>query len=90
MLTNFDMVPRTDELGIESSAAVHVGDDLVADKQGAIAVGINAWCVAHMQVVFGAPVNGLLTISRVAARLWKKEVKTFEEIANRILKPVKS
>ncbi|XP_024529737.1 haloacid dehalogenase-like hydrolase domain-containing protein 3 isoform X2 [Selaginella moellendorffii] len=51
-----------DELGVQARDTVHVGDDPVADKQGANAVGIDAW-------------------------LWKKEVKSFEEIKDRILVP---
>ncbi|XP_024519441.1 haloacid dehalogenase-like hydrolase domain-containing protein 3 isoform X2 [Selaginella moellendorffii] len=53
---------HADELGVQARDTVHVGDDPVADKQGANAVGIDAW-------------------------LWKKEVKSFEEIKDRILVP---
>lgn len=32
-----------DQIGVEASKAVHVGDDQKADKVGAEAVGINCW-----------------------------------------------
>ncbi|XP_031475892.1 uncharacterized protein LOC116247738 isoform X1 [Nymphaea colorata] len=49
-----------DQLCVEAGKAVHVGDDLKADKFGANAVGINCW-------------------------LWGTEVKSFDEIYNRIM-----
>ncbi|CAN5950916.1 unnamed protein product [Sphagnum jensenii] len=51
------------QLGAEAMDAVHVGDDLVNDKQGANRAGIDAW-------------------------LWKKDVKSFEELTNLVLRPV--
>ncbi|KAG5521185.1 hypothetical protein RHGRI_033667 [Rhododendron griersonianum] len=39
----FDAVIISSEIGVESNKAVHVGDDLKADKEGANAVGIHCW-----------------------------------------------
>ncbi|KAJ7536705.1 hypothetical protein O6H91_12G078400 [Diphasiastrum complanatum] len=49
-----------DALGASASQTVHVGDDPIADKIGAKALGIDAW-------------------------LWKNDVKSFQEVAARIL-----
>eukprot|EP00250_Pteridium_aquilinum_P013118 c21143_g1_i1 orf=173-955(+) len=48
------------ELDVQANETVLLGDDPVADMQGARAVGIDAW-------------------------LWKKEVTTFEEVADKVL-----
>ncbi|KAL2652851.1 hypothetical protein R1flu_020979 [Riccia fluitans] len=48
------------ELSVGAGQTVHVGDDALADKAGAEALGIKSW-------------------------LWKKDVKSFEEVAGRIL-----
>lgn len=48
------------EMDVQANETVLVGDDPVADKEGARAVGIDAW-------------------------LWRKEVMTFEEVADRVL-----
>lgn len=32
-----------DELGVDASVAVHVGDDPTNDKQGALAAGLESW-----------------------------------------------
>lgn len=39
----FSHVLYTGQLGVVASNAVHVGDDPKADKQGAIAVGLESW-----------------------------------------------
>ncbi|KAG0564022.1 hypothetical protein KC19_8G076600 [Ceratodon purpureus] len=49
-------------LGVDATAAVHVGDDPTNDKQGALAAGLESW-------------------------LWKVDVKSFGELADRILQP---
>jgi hypothetical protein len=33
----------SDELGVDASVAVHVGDDSTNDKQGALAAGLESW-----------------------------------------------
>lgn len=49
------------QLGIrDPKQAVHVGDDLAADFEGATAVGLNAW-------------------------LWKRDVRSFDELLRRVL-----
>lgn len=48
------------ELDVKANETVLLGDDPIADKEGARAVGIDAW-------------------------LWKKEVITFEEVADKVL-----
>lgn len=35
----------TDQIGVQSSRAIHVGDDEKADKHGANAIGIHCWLV---------------------------------------------
>lgn len=50
------------ELGVDASVAVHVGDDSTNDKQGALAAGLESW-------------------------LWKVDVKSFGELADRVLQP---
>ncbi|XP_024401029.1 uncharacterized protein [Physcomitrium patens] len=52
------------ELDVDASAAVHVGDDPTNDKQGALAAGLESW-------------------------LWKVDVKSFEELADRVLQPAR-
>jgi FMN phosphatase YigB (HAD superfamily) len=51
------------ELGVDASVAMHVGDGSTNDKQGALATGLESW-------------------------LWKVDVKSFGELADRILQPV--
>lgn len=50
------------ELCVDAKVAVHVGDDPVNDKQGALAAGLESW-------------------------LWKVDVMSFEELADRMLQP---
>ena len=37
------MFLRLDELGVDASVAVHVGDDPTNDKQGALNAGLESW-----------------------------------------------
>lgn len=36
-------IPVADALGVDATAAVHVGDDPTNDKQGALAAGLESW-----------------------------------------------
>ncbi|KAI5055651.1 hypothetical protein GOP47_0029172 [Adiantum capillus-veneris] len=48
------------ELDVQANETVLLGDDPIADKEGAKAMGIDAW-------------------------LWRKEINTFEEVADKVL-----
>ena len=65
------------------------GDDPIADKEGARAVGIDAWFVIRSIPVFSDIFLSDNLFSNpcfvISYRLWKKEVTTFTDIANRIL-----
>lgn len=41
--TSMLSVLHLDELDVDASAAVHVGDDPTNDKQGALAAGLESW-----------------------------------------------
>jgi len=42
----------SDQIGLEASKAVHVGDDETADKAGANAIGLECWYAEYFSFVF--------------------------------------
>ena len=54
-------IPVADALGVDATAAVHVGDDPTNDKQGALAAGLESWyCTPYSTIL---PIFFLFIIS---------------------------
>ncbi|XP_072977748.1 uncharacterized protein [Typha angustifolia] len=67
-----------DQIGVEAGKAVHVGDEEKADKTGANTIGLDCWFVGDIILYFSH-------VWDAALMLWGSDVKTFDEILDRML-----